>query len=180
VTDPHFFATPEQFRAWLAPHHASACELIVGFHKRRSGRPSITRPESVDEALRFGWIDGVRRSIDADAYSLRFTPRRPKSDWSKVNIARVAALEADGRMTDAGHVAFTRPRPDQTRTASYEDEVPAILTPEEEALLRADETVGCDFDARPPWYRRTVVHWIVSARRPETRARPPGGAAIWP
>ncbi len=171
MTEPRFFATPAEFRAWFAAHHAAERELIVGFYKRQTGRPSITWPESVDEALCFGWIDGVRRSIDGDAYTIRFTPRRPESNWSKVNIARVAALEAEGRMTEAGRAAYARRRIDQTRTASYEQETPAVLTPEEEALLRADVAAARDFDARPPWYRRTVVHWIVSARRLETRAR---------
>src|SRR5437588_1807040 len=104
--EPTFFATPEEFRAWLAENHDKATELVVGYYKKGSGRPSITWPESVDEALCFGWIDGIRRSIDADSYSIRFTPRKPRSIWSAVNIRRMEALIAEGRVHPAGLKAF--------------------------------------------------------------------------
>ena len=104
--EPRFFATPQDFRAWLEEHHAGAGELLVGYYKKGSGRPSITWPESVDEALCFGWIDGIRRRIDDESYSIRFTPRRARSIWSAVNIARAGELIAEGRMTPAGLAAF--------------------------------------------------------------------------
>src|SRR5438270_467734 len=105
---PTFFATPEEFRAWLAANHDRAIELLVGFYKKGSGRPSITWPESVDEALCFGWIDGVRKGRDADSYTIRFTPRRPRSTWSAVNIARVEELTRLGRMQPAGLETFAQ------------------------------------------------------------------------
>ena len=105
---PRYFATPEKFRAWLAKNHASAPELLVGFHKKDTGKPSITWPQSVDEALCYGWIDGVRRSLGPESYTIRFTPRRPRSVWSSINIARVKVLSKEGRMAPAGMAAYER------------------------------------------------------------------------
>ena len=100
---PRFFATPEKFRAWLAKNHAGGGELLVGFHKKGTGKPSIDWPQSVDEALCFGWIDGVRHSLGPESYTIRFTPRKPSSTWSSINIRRVKAMSKLGRMAPAGH-----------------------------------------------------------------------------
>ena len=168
---PTFFATPAELRAWFEANHASAKELLVGFYKRGSGKPSITWPESVDEALCFGWIDGVRRSIDEDAYSIRFTPRKPTSIWSAINVAKVAALEKLGRMTPAGREAFAKRKPERTGVYSFERSVAAELSADELRELRANVAASAFFDAQPPWYRRTATHWVVSAKRAETRRR---------
>jgi len=169
--EPMFFATPEAFRAWLEEHHASATELLVGFHKKGSGRPSITWPEAVDQALCFGWIDGVRRSIDDDSYSIRFTPRKPSSAWSAVNVARVEELTRQGLMRPAGVEAFARRSPERTGTYSYEQRAAAALDPEHERRFRAEAAAWAFFQAQPPWYRRAATWWVVSAKREETRER---------
>jgi uncharacterized protein YdeI (YjbR/CyaY-like superfamily) len=168
---PTFFATPAEFRAWLEANHQSAKELLVGFYKRGSGKPSISWPESVDEALCFGWIDGVRKSIDEDAYTIRFTPRKPTSIWSAINVAKVAALETLGRMTPAGRRAFAARTPERTGVYSFELEAAAVLGPDEEQRLRANAKAAAFFDAQPPGYRRTSIHWVISAKRDETRRR---------
>jgi len=168
---PTFFETAAAFGQWLAEHHGQAAELVVGFYKRGSGRPSITWPESVDEALCVGWIDGVRRSLDAESYSIRFTPRRAGSHWSRVNLARVAELREQGRMTPAGEAAFAARTHDRTARASYERDGPAELEPDEDAAFRADPVAWQWFQAQAPWYRRTALHWVVSAKRADTRAR---------
>jgi uncharacterized protein YdeI (YjbR/CyaY-like superfamily) len=168
---PKFFASPAQFRAWLEAHHAQEKELLVGFYKRGSGKPSITWPESVDEALCFGWIDGVRRNVDEQAYSIRFTPRKPTSIWSTINVAKVAQLEQLGKMTDAGRRAFAARTPERTGVYSFERSEAAQFTPEQEQQLRANTAATAFFDAQPPWYRRTATHWVISAKREETRAR---------
>jgi uncharacterized protein YdeI (YjbR/CyaY-like superfamily) len=124
-----FFATPARFRAWLEAHHARATELWVGFHRRGSGKPSLTWPESVDEALCFGWIDGVRKSIDATSFAIRFTPRKPSSTWSAIKVAKVAKLEAEGRMRPAGRAAFERRSAVKTQIYSYEQRQAATLAP---------------------------------------------------
>jgi uncharacterized protein YdeI (YjbR/CyaY-like superfamily) len=166
-----FFPTPERFRAWLEAHHAIERELLVGFHKKGSGKPSITWPESVDEALCFGWIDGVRRSLGEAAYTIRFTPRKGTSTWSAVNVARVAVLEKAGRMRPAGQRAFAARRPERTGTYSFERTEAARLSREHEKRLRANRKAKAFFDAQPPWYRRTATHWVVSAKRTETREK---------
>jgi len=168
---PLFFATPAAFRAWLAAHHASASELWVGFHKRGSGLPSLTWPESVDEALCFGWIDGVRRSVDATSYAIRFTPRRAKSTWSAINIARLSELAAAGRVEPAGAAAFARRSEAKSAVYSYEQRQAARLSAAEEKAFRAERAAWRDFERRPPWYRRTATHWVTSAKRAETRSR---------
>jgi uncharacterized protein YdeI (YjbR/CyaY-like superfamily) len=164
----HFFETPEEWRAWLEANHASASEVEVGFRRRSSGLPSMTWSESVDEALCFGWIDGVRRKVDEMSYRIRFTPRKPRSAWSKVNLAKYDALVAAGKVHAAGRAAFERGRPS---AYSFERDEPAQLEPEMEARLRADAAAWGDWSARPPGYRRTVAHWVMSAKRPETRQR---------
>jgi len=170
MTQPRFFRTPEAFRAWLAKNHASKKELLVGFHKRATGKPSLTWPQSVDEALCFGWIDGVRRSIDETAYTIRFTPRKKTSIWSAVNVARVAVLEKEGRMQPAGLAAFAHRTPERTGVYAFERHADAKLTAHEDAMLRANTAAAAHFYAQAPWYRRTALHWVVSAKKADTRA----------
>jgi uncharacterized protein YdeI (YjbR/CyaY-like superfamily) len=169
--EPTFFPTPADFRAWLDRHHATEKELLVGYYRKGSGKPSITWPESVDEALCFGWIDGIRRRIDEESYSIRFTPRKPASNWSSVNIARVAELEKEGRMRPAGLAAFERRSEARSGIYSYERRKAAKLDPEQEASFRADAAAWSFFDSQPPGYRRTAIHWVVSAKREETRRK---------
>jgi uncharacterized protein YdeI (YjbR/CyaY-like superfamily) len=166
-----FFATPARFRAWLERNGARAPELLVGFHKVASGRPSITWPESVDEALCFGWIDGVRRRIDDASYSIRFTPRRPRSIWSAVNMKRAKELIAGGRMTAAGKAAFDARGPERTGIYAYENRKAAAFDPAQERAFKRKPTAWAWFQAQPPSYRTTVTWWVVSAKKDETRAR---------
>ncbi len=168
---PKFFTVPARFRAWLEAHHATETELLVGFYKRGTGKPSITWPESVDEALCYGWIDGVRHSLGDEAYSIRFTPRKSRSIWSAVNVARVAELTRLGRMTPSGLRAFEARTPERTGVYSFERNAAAVLTPREEKKLRANARAAAFFDAQPPWYRRATIHWVISAKRDETRQR---------
>ena len=169
--DPVFFATPAEFRAWLEKHHESDTELLVGFYRTSTGRPSITWKESVDEALCFGWIDGIRRGRDADSYTIRFTPRKATSIWSTVNIGRVADLDAQGRMRPAGLAAFARRSAKRSSVYSHEQSEPPALTAADEARFQADAAAWEFFGAQAPSYRRTVAHWVTSAKRPETRER---------
>jgi uncharacterized protein YdeI (YjbR/CyaY-like superfamily) len=169
--EARFFATPQEFRAWFEDNHADADELLVGFYKKGSGRPSITWPESVDEALCFGWIDGVRRRIDGESYSIRFTPRRARSLWSAVNTARAGELIAEGRMTPAGLAAFEARDEARSATYSYEQRHSARLSPEHEARLRADPAAWERFQSRPPSWRRAAIYWVTSAKKPETQER---------
>ncbi|KFI08912.1 YdeI family protein [Massilia sp. BSC265] len=167
---PVFFADAAAFRAWLAAHAATATELLVGFHKVGSGRPCMSWSESVDEALCFGWIDGVRRRIDDDTYSIRFTPRKRDSIWSVVNIARMDKLRADGRMTPAGEAAFAHRSAAKSGVYSHERLDAPELTDEELARFRQDAAAWAYFEAVPPGYRKTVLHWITAAKKAETRA----------
>jgi uncharacterized protein YdeI (YjbR/CyaY-like superfamily) len=169
--DATFFSTPEDFRAWLEAHHADEKELLVGFHRRATGKPSITWKESVDEALCFGWIDGVRRGIDGESYSIRFTPRQKRSTWSKVNIERVGELIEEGRMTPAGLAAFEARTGDRSGIYSHERRHAARLEPDQEARFRANARAWEWFQSRAPSYRRQALHWVVSAKRAETRER---------
>jgi uncharacterized protein YdeI (YjbR/CyaY-like superfamily) len=167
--DPRFFATPADFRAWLERHHAAADELLVGFWKRHTGKPSVDWPQARDQALCFGWIDGVRRSLGADSYAIRFTPRRPGSVWSKVNVERYAALKAEGAMTAAGDAAYEAGKNDRSHY-SYES-APRELAADEVARFKADAKAWADWESRPPSYRKVALHWVTSAKKPETRAR---------
>ena len=169
--EPTFFATPADFRRWLEANHADCTELLVGFHKKGSGRPSITWPESVDEALCFGWIDGIRRRIDDDSYSIRFTPRKPRSIWSAVNTRRAGELIEEGLMTPAGHAAFARRDEERSGVYSFERREAAKLDDEQERRFRAAEGAWEWFQTQPPSYRRAALHWVVSAKRAETRER---------
>ena len=168
--DPVFFATPEEFRAWLDAHHAEEKELLVGFWKRGTGKPSMTWPQSVDEALSFGWIDGVRRSLGDEAYTIRFTPRKPRSNWSAVNVRRVEELAREGRMRPAGLKAFEARSAARTAIYSYENR-PAGLEGDLAAELRANEAAWAFWQAQAPWYRRTASHWVTSAKKEETRRK---------
>ena len=170
-TTPKFFATPEAWRRWLEKHHQTERELLVGFYKKGSGRPSITWPESVDEALCFGWIDGVRRSIDAESYSIRFTPRRAGSIWSAVNTRRVAELIREERVYPAGLRTFQARDPKKSGLYSFEQRKSARLTRAEEARFKSNPVAWTFFQSLPPGYRRTATFWIASAKREETRAR---------
>ncbi|HEX2452184.1 MAG TPA: YdeI/OmpD-associated family protein [Vicinamibacterales bacterium] len=169
--NPTFFADPKAFRQWLRKNHRTAEDLVVGFYKRDSGKPSITWPESVDQALCFGWIDGIRRRIDDESYSIRFTPRRPQSVWSTVNIKRVAELEKLGVMRAAGKAAFAKRNDEKSRIYSYEQRFHAKLEPHQQRLLKANEKAWMSFRAQPPWFQRQVTYWIVSAKSEETRLR---------
>ncbi|HKG92040.1 MAG TPA: YdeI/OmpD-associated family protein [Gemmatimonadaceae bacterium] len=168
---PTFFATPADFRAWLERHHDTGRELLVGFYKKGAGKPSITWPESVDEALCFGWIDGVRRSIDDESYSIRFTPRKPRSNWSAVNVARVAALTKAGRMHPAGLAAFEARAPERTGIYAYEQRTTAELSPADEKRFRANKKAWAFFESQPPGYRHLALWWVVTAKKEETRQK---------
>jgi uncharacterized protein YdeI (YjbR/CyaY-like superfamily) len=168
---PVYFASAAEFRAWLAKHHATAKELVVGFHKRATGKPSMTWNESVDEALCFGWIDGIRRSVDGERYTIRFTPRRPRSIWSNKNIARMRELIAEGRVRPAGLRAFEARHRDRSGVYSFEQRKQLALTPAQQKQLAAHKAAAAFFHAQPAWYQRAAVHWIVSAKRDETQAK---------
>ena len=168
--EPIFFRTPSAFRRWLATHHATAGELWVGYYKRDSGQPSLTWPESVDEALCVGWIDGIRKRIDDMRYTIRFTPRRPGSTWSGVNIARVHALIEQGSMQPAGLKAFEARTAKKSGIYSYEQR-PADLPAPYARLLKKSRAAWDLYRAQPPSYRRVAAWWIVSAKKDETRLK---------
>lgn len=164
-----YFPEPQAFRAWLLEHAASTDSLMVGFHKVATGLPTMTWSDSVDEALCFGWIDGRRNRIDEHAYTIRFTPRKPGSIWSLVNIAKVEALRAQGRMTAAGEQALALRSLAKSGVYSHEREAPAALSDAETAVFRHNKLAWKYFEATPPGYRRVVLHWVTSARREATR-----------
>ncbi len=168
--EPAFFATPADFRAWLERHHGEAAELLVGFYKKRSGRPTMSWPESVDQALCFGWIDGVRRGRDAESYTIRFTPRKPRSIWSAVNIAKYAKLVEQGAVAPAGVAAYERRTEKRSRVYAFEQQQEPELSAEQERRFRERAGAWEFFLDQAPSYRRTVVWWIVSAKREQTRA----------
>jgi uncharacterized protein YdeI (YjbR/CyaY-like superfamily) len=169
--EPIFFASPAEFRAWLEAHHATETELMVGFYKKATGKPTMTWSESVDQALCFGWIDGVRRSLDEDRYVMRFTPRKLRSNWSKINIAKVAELTAQGLMMPAGRRAFEQREDARSGVYSFEQEQPQELPPEYVARFQGNPTAWDLFQQQPPGYRRTATHWVMSAKREETRLK---------
>jgi uncharacterized protein YdeI (YjbR/CyaY-like superfamily) len=170
TTSPRFFATSAAFRAWLQANAATASELLVGFHKVDSGRPSMSWPESVDEALCVGWIDGVRKRIDDDSYQIRFTPRKPTSIWSAVNIAKFQKLVAEGRMTPAGAKAFSHRSEKKSAVYAFEQAATAELSAQEVGAFKRDRAAWTFFEATPPSYRKVILHWITTAKKPETRA----------
>jgi uncharacterized protein YdeI (YjbR/CyaY-like superfamily) len=167
---PKFFATPAGFRLWLEKHHATSTELLVGLYKKGCGKPSITWPEAVDEALCFGWIDGVRRSLDERSYVIRFTPRKPDSNWSAVNLKRAQHLAEAGRMHAAGLKTFQN-RKNKKAGYSYEERKAIHLAGQYEQHLRANTKAWSFFQAQAPWYRRTAAFWVMSAKKEETRQR---------
>jgi uncharacterized protein YdeI (YjbR/CyaY-like superfamily) len=169
--DVRFFAAPAEFRKWLEANHAGAQELWVGFYKKESGRPSITWPESVDEALCVGWIDGVRKRLDDDSYVIRFTPRKAQSTWSAVNIARVAELTREGRMRPAGLAAFQRRSEEKSAIYAYEQRETAEFDEAAERQFRANAKAWEFFQSQPPWYRRTATYKVISAKKGETRQK---------
>jgi uncharacterized protein YdeI (YjbR/CyaY-like superfamily) len=160
-----FFETANAFSAWLADNHETSQELWVGFFKKGAGKPSMTYREAVDEALCFGWIDGVRLTIDDEAYTNRFTPRRRGSRWSAVNVGRVEELTGAGRMTPSGIAAF------EARTRYTHERTSTGLSPAYESALRARPAAWSFFEAQPPWYRRIASAWVMDAKREETRLR---------
>jgi uncharacterized protein YdeI (YjbR/CyaY-like superfamily) len=168
---PKFFASPAAFRTWLERHHAKAKVLWVGFHKRDTGVASITWPESVDEALCFGWIDGVRYRVDADRYMIRFTPRRADSIWSSVNIRRMKVLFRAGRVTPAGEAAWEARDAKRSGVYSFEQRKEVVLDPVLQRRFQANATAWGFFSDQAPWYRRTTVFWVMSAKKPETREK---------
>jgi uncharacterized protein YdeI (YjbR/CyaY-like superfamily) len=170
LSEPIFFESPEGFYAWLEENHETADEVYVGFYKQHTGRRAMSWSESVDQALCFGWIDGRANRIDDDRYMQRFTPRRPGSNWSKVNVEKIAKLKEAGLMRPAGLAAFERRAEEKTGVYSFERE-DAELPPEYQERLRANRAAAEYFGQKPPWYRRTATHWIVSAKREETRLR---------
>lgn len=166
-----FFATPAAFRAWLKKHHKAEPELLVGFYKKDSGKPSLTWPQSVDEALCFGWIDGVRRSLGDEAYSIRFTPRRPTSNWSAVNIRRVAELTKLKLMRPTGLAAFAKRTEAKSAIYHYEQNEPLDLDPAYEKAFRANKTAWKFFEGQANWYRRNMTRWVMTAKTEATRQR---------
>jgi uncharacterized protein YdeI (YjbR/CyaY-like superfamily) len=169
---PIYFASADAFRAWLAEHHETKTEQLVGFYKRGCGKPSMTWPESVDAALAYGWIDGVRRSVDDERYTIRFCPRKPTSIWSRINIAKAEALIAAGTMAPAGLRAFEKRSERRSGVYSFEQaRERAGLPPEYEARFKKNKKAWAWYSAQPPWYRRTSSHWVTSAKKEETRER---------
>jgi uncharacterized protein YdeI (YjbR/CyaY-like superfamily) len=165
-----FFKRPADLRRWFKANHASAAELWVGFYKQDSGKASITWPESVDEALCVGWIDGIRKRVDEDCYTIRFTPRKARSIWSVVNIRRVQALIDEGRMRPAGRKAFEARRENRSGIYSYEQR-PADLPEPYAGMLRKNGAALKFFSAQPAWYRRAATWWVISAKKEETRLK---------
>ena len=165
-----FFKTPGDLRKWFEKNHSTAKEQWIGFYKRDSGRPSITWPESVDQALCFGWIDGIRKSIDETSYKIRFTPRRSGSIWSSVNIKRVEELTKSGLMTPPGLKAFEARKEYKSGIYAYEQRS-AELPPAYEKLLKKNKAAWGFFQAQPAWYRKQAFWFVVSAKKEETRLK---------
>ena len=165
-----YFASAGAFYRWLERHHARARELWVGYYKKATGRPTLTWAESVDQALCFGWIDGIRKRVDAERYTIRFTPRRPRSYWSAINIRRVQAMKRAGLMRQAGLEAFARRSRERTQAYTYEGGA-ETFPPRYEKVIRGTPGAWAWFSARPPGYRRNVVRWVMLARQESTRER---------
>jgi uncharacterized protein YdeI (YjbR/CyaY-like superfamily) len=168
---PTFFPTPADFRTWLKTHHDKLRELLVGFYKKDSGKPSITWPESVEVALCFGWIDGVRKSLDETSYTIRFTPRKPTSNWSSININLVRKLTKQGLMHPAGLKAFAARNEEKSSIYSYEQRKSAHFTRDQEEQFRANKTAWEFFRSQAPWYQRVCTYWVISAKREETKLK---------
>ncbi len=170
MTEPTFFATPQAFRAWLQKHAATHTELLVGLYKLDSGRPSMTWPESVDEALCFGWIDAVRKRIDDSVYQIRFSRRKPTSVWSAININKYQLLLAQGRITPAGAQAWAHRTAAKSVIYAYEQPQTAELSVTELKRFKRQVVAWQFFENSPPGYRKTLLHWVTTAKKPETRA----------
>jgi uncharacterized protein YdeI (YjbR/CyaY-like superfamily) len=168
---PTFFPTPSGFRTWLAAHHDQFEELFVGFHKKSSGKPSITWPESVQVALCFGWIDGVRKSLDETSYMIRFTPRKPTSTWSSININLVRKLTKQGLMHPAGLKAFAARSAKKSGIYSYEQRESAQFTREQAKQFRTNKAAWKFFRSQAPWYQRVCTYRVISAKREETKLK---------
>ena len=169
--DPLYFETPAELRDWFDANHETASELWLGSYKKATGKPSVQWSEAVDEALCVGWIDSIRYSLDAERSAQRFTPRRKGSNWSAVNIAKVAELTAQGRMRPAGLAAFAARSDARSAVYSYEQRHAAAFAPDDEARFRANASAWEWWEKRPPSYRTAATYWVVSAKKPETRAR---------
>ena len=169
--EPIFFATAAELRAWLMANHSRVTEQWIGFHRKATGRPSITWPESVDEALCVGWIDGLRKGVDESRYKIRFTPRKKDSSWSAINIARVAELTRAGRMQPMGLQAFEARVETKSAIYSYEQRRTAAFDEAEEKQFGAHAKAWKFFQAQPPGYRRTATWWVISAKRATTRQK---------
>lgn len=169
--EPLFFSTPRAFREWLKANHSISPEQWVGFYRKATGRPSITWPEAVDEALCVGWIDGLRKTIDAESYKIRFTPRKTTSNWSAVNIGRVKELTKQGRMRPAGEKAFRQRREEKSGIYAYENRKLAEFGKTEERQFRARPTAWEFFQRQPAGYRKLATWWVISAKREETRQK---------
>jgi uncharacterized protein YdeI (YjbR/CyaY-like superfamily) len=169
MMEPSYFATDAEFRRWLEQNHQHVDELLVGFWKKATGKPSIDWPQARDQALCFGWIDGVRKSLGEEAYTIRFTPRRKGSIWSKVNVERFKALKAAGLMSPAGVRAYEE---NEGKSGLYAYERPlAKLGRDEESQFRANHAAWSDWEKRPPGYRKVVLHWVTSAKKAATREK---------
>jgi uncharacterized protein YdeI (YjbR/CyaY-like superfamily) len=168
--NPHYFTSPIKFQQWLEKHHAKSVELWVGFYKKNSGKPSITYQEALDEALCFGWIDGIRKTVDEQRYTIRFTPRKPGSNWSNVNIKRMKELIAAGRVLPAGLAAFEARTAEKSGIYTYENR-PQQLSAEYEKKFRANKKAWAFFQSQAPYYQRTACGWIMTAKKEETRLR---------
>ena len=166
-----YFSSPEEFRAWLEEHHESASEVWLGYWKKHTGKASLTWSQAVDEALCFGWIDGILRRVDDERHVQRFTPRKPTSNWSAVNVAKVEQLRAEGRMRPAGEAAFALRRAEKSGVYSYEQRDKAAFEPDQEERFRADAAAWEYWRAAPAGYRKMATWWVVSAKKPETRER---------
>ena len=169
-TKAKYFKSGAEFRAWLESNHDRASELLLGFYKKSASKKGITYPEALDEALAFGWIDGVRRGVDEERYTIRFTPRKARSIWSNVNVKRVGELIAAGRMRDPGLATFAKRAAERSGIYSYERE-PIELDAAATKALTADRAALAFHEKQPPAYRRLVAHWVMRAKKPETRAR---------
>lgn len=167
---PTFFASPEAFRRWLEDNHGGSSELWIGFYKVHSGKKGMTYAEAVDEALCYGWIDGLVKRFDEAAFIQRFTPRKAKSTWSEVNVRKVEALEKAGRMAAPGLAAFRARDPARTGLYSFENRNPVFDSAAARAF-RAKKKAWAFFEAQPPGYRRAATHWVMSAKLDETRQR---------
>jgi uncharacterized protein YdeI (YjbR/CyaY-like superfamily) len=165
---PTYFRKPSDFQAWLAEHHQTDKELLVGFYRKDSGKPSITWPESVDEALCYGWIDGIRKSLDEISYTIRFTPRKTTSIWSLVNIKKDEVLTAEGRMQAAGIQAFNARKENRSGIYAFEQK-PSELPEAFVKIFSKNKSAWSFFQAQPPSYRKTLIWWVISAKQEATQ-----------